>query len=55
MDKCTKKMMGYSALCSLQPKNKISQCLKEASQYHTACISNNMSGVFSGYNNSIIC
>ena len=23
MDKCTREMMGYSALCSLQPKSKI--------------------------------
>jgi hypothetical protein len=51
-DKCTREMMGYSALCSLQPKSKISQCLKEASQYHTACISSSASGVSSGDVNS---
>jgi hypothetical protein len=44
-DKCTREMMGYSTLCSLQPKSKISQCLKEASQYHTACVSGGVSGV----------
>jgi hypothetical protein len=48
MDKYTREMMGYSALCSLQPKSKISQCLKEASQYHEACVSGNVSGVSSG-------
>jgi len=47
-DKCTREMVGYSALCTLQPKSKISQCLKEASQYHTACISGNVSGVSAG-------
>ena len=47
-DQCTRQMMGYSALCSLQPKNKIAACLKEASQYHTACVSGNVSGVSSG-------
>lgn len=47
-DKCTREMMGHSALCTLQPKSKISQCLKEASQYHTACISGVVSGVSSG-------
>ena len=47
-DKCTREMMGYSALCSLQPKSKISQCLKEASQYHNSCISGDMTGVSSG-------
>jgi hypothetical protein len=47
-DKCTREMMGYSALCSLQPKSKISSCLKEASQYHVACVS----GVSSGCGNS---
>ena len=43
-DKCTRGMMGYSALCSLQPKSKISQCLKQASQYHIACVSGVSSG-----------
>lgn len=48
-DKCTREMMGYSALCTLQPKSKISQCLKEASQYHTKCVSGGVSsGVSSG-------
>ena len=47
-DQCTREMMGYSTLCSLQPKSKISQCLKEASQYHEACVS----GVSSGCGNS---
>ena len=47
-DICTREMMGYSSLCSLQPKSKISSCLKEASQYHTACVSGNVSGVSSG-------
>ena len=47
-DKCTREMLGYSALCALQPKSSISQCLKEASQYHTACVSGNLSGVSSG-------
>ena len=47
-DKCTREMMGYSALCTLQPKSKISQCLKEASQYHTRCISGDVTGVSSG-------
>uniref|UniRef100_A0A6C0B960 Uncharacterized protein n=1 Tax=viral metagenome TaxID=1070528 RepID=A0A6C0B960_9ZZZZ len=51
-DKCTRDMMGYSALCSLQPKGKISQCLKEASQYHEACIKGTVSGVSSGCGNS---
>ena len=43
-DKCTREMMGYSALCTLQPKSKISQCLKEASQYHERCVSGISSG-----------
>lgn len=48
-DKCTREMMGYSALCALQPKSKISQCLKEASQYYTSCVSGNgHTGVSSG-------
>jgi hypothetical protein len=47
-DKCTREMMGYSALCSLQPKSKISQCLKEASQYHESCIKGVVSGVSAG-------
>ena len=51
-DKCTREMIGYSALCSLQPKSKISQCLKEASQYHEACVSGGVSGVSSGCGNS---
>ena len=51
-DKCTREMMGYSALCSLQPKSKISQCLKEASQYHAICVSGSVSGVSSGCGNS---
>jgi len=51
-DKCTREMMGYSALCALQPKSKISQCLKEASQYHAACVSGGVSGVSSGCGNS---
>ena len=51
-DKCTREMMGYSALCSLQPKSKIAQCLKEASQYHEACVSGGVSGVSSGCGNS---
>ena len=51
-NKCTREMMGYSALCSLQPKSKISQCLKEASQYHAACVSGGVSGVSSGCGNS---
>jgi len=51
-DQCTRKMMGYSALCTLQPKSKISQCLKEASQYHEACVSGGVSGVSSGCGNS---
>jgi len=48
--KCTREMMGYSALCSLQPKSKISSCLKEASQYHQICVrsSEKTSGVSSG-------
>jgi len=50
-DQCTREMMGYSALCTLQPKSKISQCLKEASQYHEACVSG-VSGVSSGCGNS---
>ena len=29
-DKCTREMMGYSALCSLQPKGKIASCLKRS-------------------------
>ena len=44
--------MGYSTLCSLQPNSKISQCLKEASQYHAACVSGGVSGVSSGCGNS---
>ena len=44
-DQCTRDMMSYSALCALQPKSQITQCLKEASQYHGICIS---SGVSSG-------
>ena len=51
-DKCTREMMGYSALCSLQPKSQISQCLKEASQYHAACVSGDVSGVSSGCGDS---
>jgi len=51
-DKCTREMMGYSALCTLQPKSKITQCLKEASQYHAACIAGASSGVSSGDGNS---
>ena len=47
-DKCTREMMVYSALCTLQPKSKISQCLKEASQYHEICVSGDVSGVSSG-------
>ena len=43
-DKCTREMMGYSALCTLQPKSQISQCLKEASQYYVACASGVSSG-----------
>jgi len=48
IDKCTRQMMGYSTLCSLQPKSKISQCLKEASQYHESCIKGSVSGVSTG-------
>jgi hypothetical protein len=51
-DKCTREMMGYSALCSIQPKSKIAQCLKEASQYHAACIAGASAGVSSGDGNS---
>ena len=51
-DKCTRDMMGYSALCFFQPKGKISQCLKEASQYHEACIKDTVTGVSSGCGNS---
>jgi len=40
------------SICALQPKSKISQCLKEASQYHAACISGSASGVSSGCGNS---
>ena len=49
-DKCTREMMGYSARCTLQPKSKISSCLKEASQYHEICVrsSEKTSGVSSG-------
>lgn len=45
-DRCTRGMMGLSALCTLQPKSKISQCLKEASQYHEIC--SKQSGVSAG-------
>ena len=51
-DKCTGEMIGYSALYTLQSKSKISQCLKEASQYHAACVSGGVSGVSSGCGNS---
>ena len=49
-DKCTREMLGYSTLCTLQPKSKISSCLKEASQYHEICVrsSEKTSGVSSG-------
>ena len=45
-DQCTRQMLGYSALCALQPKSKISQCLKEASQFHEICTKT--SGVSAG-------
>jgi hypothetical protein len=47
LDKCTRGFVGLTALCVLQPKNKMSQCLKEASQYNEIC-SKKVSGVSAG-------
>lgn len=38
-DKCTREMMDSLASCFRQPTSKISQCLKEVSKSHMACVS----------------
>jgi hypothetical protein len=36
-DHCTKEMMQHSMVCALYPKSKMTKCLKDASNIHTAC------------------
>ena len=43
--KCVRDMINHSAICSFYPKNKITKCLREASQHFEAC---EKSGVSSG-------
>lgn len=43
-DKCTRDMMKHSAVCAFYPKNKMTKCLREASQIHEKCVSGVSSG-----------